>query len=212
MKKIKYLIVSFILIFTLTGCGTKENNNNANKKYDNPIVSMEIENYGTIEIELYPEYAPNTVANFVNLIESGFYNGNNFHRLAKGFVLQGGDPTGTGTGGPGYSIKGEFSKNNYTKNTLSHTEGVISMARNSISMDSAGSQFFIVLSDSAKYSLDTMYAGFGKVTKGMGILKEIESKEEVTDNVSGKLKENITITKVTVDTKGATYKVNKITK
>lgn len=173
---------------------------------------MEIENYGTIEIELYPEYAPNTVANFVNLIESGFYNGNNFHRLAKGFVLQGGDPTGTGTGGPGYSIKGEFSKNNYTKNTLSHTEGVISMARNSISMDSAGSQFFIVLSDSAKYSLDTMYAGFGKVTKGMGILKEIESKEEVTDSVSGKLKENITITKVTVDTKGATYKVNKITK
>lgn len=211
MKKIKYLIVSFILIFTLTGCGTKENNN-ANKKYDNPIVSMEIENYGTIEIELYPEYAPNTVANFVNLIESGFYNGNNFHRLAKGFVLQGGDPTGTGTGGPGYSIKGEFSKNNYTKNTLSHTEGVISMARNSISMDSAGSQFFIVLSDSAKYSLDTMYAGFGKVTKGMGILKEIESKEEVTDSVSGKLKENITITKVTVDAKGATYKVNKITK
>lgn len=211
MKKIKYLIVSFILIFTLTGCGIKENNNE-DKKYDNPIVSMEIENYGTIEIELYPEYAPNTVANFVNLIESGFYNGNNFHRLAKGFVLQGGDPTGTGTGGPGYSIKGEFSKNNYTKNTLSHTEGVISMARNSISMDSAGSQFFIVLSDSAKYSLDTMYAGFGKVTKGMSILKEIESKEEVTDNVSGKLKENITITKVTVDTKGATYKVNKITK
>lgn len=202
MKKVKYLIVVFLLII-ITGCG--------NKKYDNPIVTMEIENYGTIEIELYPEYAPNTVANFVNLIESGFYDGNNFHRLAKGFVLQGGDPTGTGTGGPGYSIKGEFSKNNYTKNTLSHAEGVISMARNNISMDSAGSQFFIVLSDSAKYSLDGMYAGFGKVTKGMDILKEIESQEEVTDNDSGKLKENITITKVTVDTKGATYKVEKIT-
>lgn len=202
MKKVKYLIVVFLLII-ITGCG--------NKKYDDPIVTMEIENYGTIEIELYPEYAPNTVANFVNLIESGFYDGNNFHRLAKGFVLQGGDPTGTGTGGPGYSIKGEFSKNNYTKNTLSHAEGVISMARNSISMDSAGSQFFIVLSDSAKYSLDGMYAGFGKVTKGMDILKKIESKEEVTDTNTGKLKENITITKVTVDTKGATYKVQKIT-
>lgn len=210
MKKARYLIILFLIIIT-TGCGTKESNNNEDKKYGNPIVTMEIEKYGTIEIELYPEYAPNTVANFVNLIESGFYNGNNFHRLAKGFVLQGGDPTGTGTGGPGYSIKGEFSKNNYTKNTLSHTEGVISMARNSISMDSAGSQFFIVLSESAKYYLDTMYAGFGKVIKGMEILKEIESKEEVADDISGKLKENITITNVTVDTKGATYKVKKIT-
>lgn len=201
MKKLKYLIVIFLLII-VTGCQKAE-------KYDNPIVTMEIENYGTIEIELYPEYAPNTVANFVNLIESGFYNGNNFHRLAKGFVLQGGDPTGTGTGGPGYTIKGEFNKNGYTKNTLSHETGVISMARNGISMDSAGSQFFIVLSESAKYSLDNMYAGFGKVTKGMDILKEIEANEEVTDNDSGKLKENITIKKVTVDTKGATYKVKK---
>ena len=169
---------------------------------------MEIEEYGTIEIELYPEYAPNTVANFVNLVESGFYDNNNFHRLAKGFVLQGGDPDGNGTGGPGYSIKGEFSKNGYTKNTLSHDIGIISMAR-SQDMDSAGSQFFIVLSDSAKYSLDDKYAGFGKVTKGMEILKEIERTEEVTDDISGKLKENITIKKVTVDTKGATYKVTK---
>lgn len=209
MKKIKCLIVIFLLII-IAGCSTKENNNE-DKKYDNPIVTMEIENYGTIEIELYPEYAPNTVANFVNLIESGFYNGNNFHRLAKGFVLQGGDPEGQGTGGPGYSIKGEFKQNGYSKNTLSHDEGIISMAR-AQDMDSAGSQFFIVLSDSAKYSLDTKYAGFGKVTKGMEILKEIESKEEVTDSISGKLKENITITKVTVDTKGATYKVEKIKK
>lgn len=207
MKKVKYLIVVFLLLI-VAGCNNSKKEEN--KKYDNPIVSMEIENYGTIEIELYPEYAPNTVANFVNLIESGFYNGNNFHRLVPGFVLQGGDPDGNGTGGPGYSIEGEFSKNNYSKNTLSHTEGVISMARNSISMDSAGSQFFIVLSDSAKYSLDTMYAGFGKVTKGMEILKEIETKEEIMDSNSGKLKENITITKVTVDTKGATYKVQKI--
>lgn len=199
MKKIKYLIV-IVLLLIASGC--------TSKKYDNPIVTMEIEKYGTIEIELYPEYAPNTVANFVNLIESGFYDGNNFHRLAKDFVLQGGDPNGNGTGGPGYSIKGEFSKNGYTKNTLSHDIGIISMAR-SQDMDSAGSQFFIVLSDSAKYSLDDKYAGFGKVTKGMEILKEIERTEEVTDDISGKLKENITIKKVTVDTKGATYKVTK---
>ena len=202
MKKIKYLIV-IVLLLIASGC--------TSKKYENPIVTMEIEEYGTIEIELYPEYAPNTVANFVNLIESGFYDGNNFHRLAKDFVLQGGDPNGNGTGGPGYSIKGEFSKNGYTKNTLSHDVGIISMAR-SHDMDSAGSQFFIVLSASAKYALDDKYAGFGKVTKGMEILKEIESSEEVIDDISGKLKENITITKVTVDTKGATYKVKKIKK
>jgi peptidyl-prolyl cis-trans isomerase B (cyclophilin B) len=202
MNKIKYLIV-IVLLLIASGC--------TSKKYENPIVTMEIEEYGTIEIELYPEYAPNTVANFVNLIESGFYDGNNFHRLAKDFVLQGGDPNGNGTGGPGYSIKGEFSKNGYTKNTLSHDVGIISMAR-SHDMDSAGSQFFIVLSASAKYALDDKYAGFGKVTKGMEILKEIESSEEVIDDISGKLKENITITKVTVDTKGATYKVEKIKK
>ena len=199
MKKIKYLIV-IVLLLIASGC--------TSKKYENPIVTMEIEEYGTIEIELYPEYAPNTVANFVNLIESGFYDGNNFHRLAKDFVLQGGDPNGNGTGGPGYSIKGEFSKNGYTKNTLSHDVGIISMAR-SQDMDSAGSQFFIVLSASAKYALDDKYAGFGKVTKGMEILKEIEASEEVIDDISGKLKENITIKKVTVDTKGATYKVTK---
>jgi len=208
MKKVKYLIVSLFVVIMLTGCGSKEEKQE--KKYENPIVTMEIANYGTIKIELYPEYAPNTVANFVNLIEEGFYDGNSFHRLVPGFVLQGGDPLGNGSGGPEYSIKGEFSKNNYPKNTLSHTEGVISMARNSISMDSAGSQFFIVLNDKAKSSLDTMYAGFGKVTEGMDILKKIEKNEEVVNNDTGKLKENITIKKVTVDTKGATYKVKKI--
>lgn len=201
MKKFKYLLLS-IIILTLSACGTKES--------ENPIVTMEIANYGTIEIELYPKYAPNTVANFVNLIEDGFYDGNTIHRLVPGFVLQGGDPDGNGTGGPGYSIKGEFKDNGYTKNTLCHTTGVISMARNSISMDSAGSQFFIVLSDEAKTSLDNMYAGFGKVTKGMEILKGIEKNEEIENSITGKLKENITITKVTVDTKGTTYKVKKI--
>ena len=169
---------------------------------------MEIEDYGTIKIELYPEYAPNTVANFVNLIESGFYDGLTFHRLVPGFVLQGGDPDGDGTGGPGYTIDGEFKANGYTKNTLSHDKGVISMAR-SMDYDSTGSQFFIVLDDSAKSSLDGMYAGFGRVTEGMEILEEIEANEKIADDATGALEENITITKVTVDTFGYEYTVEK---
>lgn len=203
MKKISIILISFIIVLSLTACSS-------NEKYENPLVTMEIENYGTIKIELYPEYAPNTVANFVNLIEEGFYDNNNFHRLVPGFVLQGGDPEGNGTGGPNYTIKGEFSLNNYSKNTLSHTTGIISMAR-SKSYDSAGSQFFIVLADDAKYSLDNRYAGFGKVIEGMDIIKKIEESEIVENDNTGKLKENITITKVSVDTKGASYKVKKIT-
>ena len=196
MKKIIILFVSLIL---LTGCG---------ENTQNPIVTMEIEDYGTITIELYPNMAPNTVANFVNLIEEGFYDGLTFHRSVPGFVLQGGDPNGDGTGGPGYTIKGEFSSNGYTKNTLSHTRGVISMAR-SRDNDSAGSQFFIVLDDSATYSLDGLYAGFGKVTEGMDIIDEIVANEEIADEATGKLAENVVITKVTVDTFGETYNVEK---
>ena len=201
MKKI--LLVLFSVIF-LAGCSSQE-------EISHPIVTMEIENYGTIKMELYPEYAPNTVANFVNLIEEGFYDNNSFHRLVPGFVLQGGDPEGSGYGGPGYSIKGEFNSNGFTKNTLSHLEGIVSMAR-AKNPDTAGSQFFIVLSDNAKYSLDNKYAGFGKVIEGMDIIKNIENSEEVSDSVSGKLKENVIISKVTVDTLGKTYKVEKITK
>lgn len=196
MKKIIILFVSLIL---LTGCG---------EDTQNPIVTMEIEDYGVVTIELYPDMAPNTVANFVNLIEEGFYDGLTFHRSVPGFVLQGGDPDGNGTGGPGYTIKGEFSSNGYTKNTLSHTRGVISMAR-SQDNDSAGSQFFIVLDDSAKYSLDGMYAGFGRVTEGMDIIDEIVANEKIANDVTGALEENVVITKVTVDTFGETYKVEK---
>ena len=196
MKKIIILFVSLIL---LTGCG---------ENTQNPIVTMEIEDYGTITIELYPDMAPNTVANFVNLIEEGFYDGLTFHRSVPGFVLQGGDPNGDGTGGPGYTIKGEFSSNGYTQNTLSHTRGVISMAR-SRDNDSAGSQFFIVLDDSATYSLDGLYAGFGRVTEGMDIIDEIVANEEIADDVTGALEENVVITKVTVDTFGETYNVEK---
>lgn len=199
MKKIIIILVS---ILSLTGCGKKE--------YDNPIVTMNIKDYGTIKIELYPKYAPNTVANFVNLVEEGFYNGNTFHRLVPGFVLQGGDPEGNGTGDPGYSIKGEFRENGYTKNTLKHKAGIISMAR-SASPDSAGSQFFIVLADSQMISasLDNKYAAFGKVIEGLEIIKKIEDSEKVENEQTGKLKENITIESATVDTFGKEYKVTK---
>lgn len=199
MKKIIIILVS---ILCLTGCGKKE--------YDNPIVTMNIKDYGTIKIELYPKYALNTVANFVNLVEEGFYNGNTFHRLVPGFVLQGGDPEGNGTGGPGYSIKGEFRENGYTKNTLKHKAGIISMAR-SASPDSAGSQFFIVLADSQMISasLDNKYAAFGKVIEGLEIIKKIEDSEKVENEQTGKLKENITIESATVETFGKEYKVTK---
>ena len=203
MKKIFTSILVLFSLLILSGCS-----NNEKDIEKNPLVTMEIEDYGTIKIELYPEYAPNTVANFVSLIENGFYDGLTFHRLVPGFVLQGGDPDGDGTGGPGYTIDGEFKANGYTKNTLSHDKGVISMAR-SMDYDSAGSQFFIVLDDSAKSSLDGMYAGFGRVTEGMEILEEIEANEKIADDVTGALEENITITKVTVDTFGYEYTVEK---
>lgn len=199
LKKIIFLIISLIL---LTGCG---------KRVENPIVTMEISDYGTIKIELYPKYAPNTVANFVNLVESGFYNDNTFHRLVPGFVLQGGDPDGDGTGGPGYTIKGEFSENGYVKNTLKHDKGVVSMARTNMP-NSAGSQFFIVLDDTETVhaSLDNKYAAFGKVIEGMDIIENIEKNATVKDNQTGKLKKNITIKNATVDTFGKEYSVKKI--
>lgn len=199
LKKVIFLIISLIL---LTGCG---------KRVENPIVTMEISDYGTIKIELYPKYAPNTVANFVNLVESGFYNDNTFHRLVPGFVLQGGDPDGDGTGGPGYTIKGEFSENGYSKNTLKHDKGVVSMARTNMP-NSAGSQFFIVLDDTKTIhaSLDNKYAAFGKVIEGMEIIENIEKNATVKDNQTGKLKKNITIKNATVDTFGKEYSVKKI--
>ncbi len=199
LKKVIFLIISLIL---LTGC---------EKRVENPIVTMEISDYGTIKIELYPKYAPNTVANFVNLVESGFYNDNTFHRLVPGFVLQGGDPDGDGTGGPGYTIKGEFSENGYVKNTLKHDKGVVSMARTNMP-NSAGSQFFIVLDDTKTIhaSLDNKYAAFGKVIEGMEIIENIEKNAAVKDNQTGKLKKNITIKKATVDTFGKEYSVKKI--
>lgn len=175
---------------------------------ENPVVAMYIEDYGSVVVELYPNVAENTVNNFISLVKSGFYDNNTFHRLIPGFVLQGGDPTGTGTGGPGYHIKGEFSANG-VKNDLKHTKGVLSMAR-SQEMDSAGSQFFIMLGEATH--LDGQYAAFGKVIDGMETIERIEKLERVSNPQSGKLATNLTLKKALVDLKGKTYKeVEKVT-
>ena len=136
----------------------------------NPIVKIEMEDGGVITAELYPEKAPNTVANFVNLVQDGFYDGLIFHRVIPGFMIQGGDPQGTGMGGPGYCIKGEFARNGYRENNLRHTRGVLSMAR-SMMPNSAGSQFFIMHADAPH--LDGDYAAFGMVTDGMDVVDRI---------------------------------------
>ena len=164
----------------------------------NPIVTFEMENGDIMKAELYPEIAPNTVNNFISLINKGFYNGLTFHRVIYGFMLQGGCPEGTGTGGPGYSIKGEFSYNGF-KNDLKHTEGVLSMAR-SMMPDSAGSQFFIM--HKAAPHLDGQYAAFGKVTDGMDVVNEIA---EVDTDFSDKPLDPQVIRRVTVDTFGVAY-------
>lgn len=162
---------------------------------DNPVVAIKIKNYGVIVAELYPNVAPNTVNNFVNLIKEGFYDENTFHRLVPGFVLQGGDPTGTGNGNPGYKIEGEFTENGFTNN-LKHTEGILSMAR-ATDYNTAGSQFFIMLKEATH--LDGNYATFGKIIDGMNIIKKIESKEIVSDSITGKLANNLIIEKTIVD-------------
>ena len=136
----------------------------------NPRVTIEVKDFGKIIVELYPETAPNTVKNFIYLAGKGYYDGLIFHRIIRGFMIQGGDPTGTGMGGPGYSIRGEFARNGFTRNMLSHKKGVISMAR-SQNPDSAGSQFFIMHAD-APY-LDGNYAAFGEIVEGLDVVDEI---------------------------------------
>ena len=137
----------------------------------NPIVTMKIKDRGTVKIELYKDLAPNTVKNFISLIDKNFYDGLTFHRVIKGFMIQGGCPEGNGMGNPGYSIKGEFSKNGF-KNDLKHTEGVLSMAR-AMSPDLAGSQFFI-MTEWAPH-LDCSYAAFGKVIEGIEFVHDVEN-------------------------------------
>ena len=164
----------------------------------NPIVTFEMENGDIIKAELYPEIAPNTVRNFVSLVSKGFYDGLIFHRVIRGFMIQGGCPNGTGMGGPGYSIKGEFAQNG-VENDLKHTPGVLSMAR-AMLPDSAGSQFFIM--HEAAPHLDGAYAAFGKVTEGMDVVNKIA--ETATDYNDRPL-ETQRMKKVTVETFGEEY-------
>ncbi len=164
----------------------------------NPIVTITMQDGSVIKAELYPEIAPNTVNNFISLINHNFYDGVIFHRVIKGFMLQGGDPEGSGMGGPGYSIKGEFSQNGFENNLL-HTEGVLSMARTQIP-DSAGSQFFIMHKNAPH--LDGAYAAFGKVTEGMDVVNKIAETE--TDWMDRPTTDQVMET-VTVETFGVDY-------
>ncbi|MCR4576460.1 MAG: peptidylprolyl isomerase [Clostridiales bacterium] len=177
-----------------------------------PVATLTMENGKRIIIELYPECAPNTVANFVELANSKFYDGLTFHRVIQGFMIQGGDPEGTGRGGPGYAIKGEFSQNGFEGNTLSHILGTVSMARQSMPLDSAGSQFFIVTNETEQTAptyLDGAYAGFGKVVYGMDTAMEIS---RVATDRNDKPTAPQVIKSIRVDTKGAEYKAEKIEK
>lgn len=164
----------------------------------NPIVTIKMNSGKIMKAELYPEIAPNTVKNFISLINKGYYNGVIFHRVIPGFMIQGGDPQGTGVGGPGYSIKGEFTSNNF-KNDLNHTTGVLSMARTS-DPNSAGSQFFLMVADAPH--LDRQYASFGKLIEGVEALKEIVN---VKRDYRDKPLENQVMEEVSVDTFGVEY-------
>lgn len=164
----------------------------------NPIVTFTMKDGSVFKAELYPEIAPNTVNNFVSLVSKGFYNGLIFHRVIRGFMIQGGCPDGTGMGGPGYSIKGEFSDNGF-KNDLKHTPGVLSMAR-SMMPNSAGSQFFVMHETSPH--LDGQYAAFGKVIEGMDVVNKIA--ETATDFRDRPLEDQV-MESVTVETFGVTY-------
>lgn len=164
----------------------------------NPVVTITMENGNVIKAELYPEIAPISVNNFISLINKNFYDGLIFHRVIKGFMIQGGDPVGNGTGGPGYSIKGEFSQNG-VKNDLKHTEGVLSMAR-SMAPNSAGSQFFIMYKNSPH--LDGSYAAFGKVIEGMDVVNSIA---ETRTDYSDRPLEDQRIKTMTVETFGVDY-------
>lgn len=197
----------------MTGCGTEseneageqdsgssseQNNEQTTLKEKKPIVTITMENDDKIKVELYPDIAPNTVANFISLVDKGFYDGLIFHRVIPSFMIQGGDPDGNGTGGPGYGIKGEFSSNGF-ENDLKHERGIISMAR-SAEPDSAGSQFFIMVEDSPQ--LNGEYAAFGKVIEGMEAVDKIVSVER---DAGDKPLEEQKMKTVEVDSKGQDY-------
>ena len=214
------LIAIFGVIYALTHRDYKVNNAAANNaantvpteftatstsefaQENDPIVTITMEDGSQIVLQLYPSVAPNTVANFVTLAQEGYYDGLIFHRVISGFMVQGGDPTGTGMGGPGYTIKGEFSGNGF-ENNISHKRGVISMARSS-APDSAGSQFFIMHADSAY--LDGQYAAFGEVISG---IETVDAIAAVKTDGSDRPLTDVVIKSITVDTKGVDYTVEK---
>ncbi|CDQ41983.1 peptidylprolyl isomerase [Virgibacillus salexigens] len=204
LQKWKWPLFILLIVFALVGCsdmteegkaGKKENNQNYPEDVsENPIATITMENDQQISIELYPEIAPNTVANFISLANDTFYDGLTFHRIIPDFMIQGGDPQGNGTGGPGYSIEGEFSSNDFT-NDLKHERGIISMARSN-APNSAGSQFFIMVADAPH--LDGDYAAFGKVIDGMDAVDKIVE-------MSIDAAESPTMKSVTIDTMGYDY-------
>ncbi len=223
MKKIIFILLGVVLLVglillvifvspketvfeeELLGIDYTVEGNEASLNYDSeyPIVALYIKRYGSVVIELYPYAAPNTVNNYISLVRKGFYDGNSFHRLMPGFVLQGGDPDGTGDGGPGYSIKGEFTTNGFN-NYLTHEKWVVSMAR-ATAPDTAGSQFFICLETDTCSTLDGSYAAFGKVIDGFDAIEAIAKKEKIADTESGKLQNNLVIEKALIDLKGTEY-------
>lgn len=186
----KVLISLLCTIILLLGVGL---NVEAEKEVNNPVVTIDMGDLGVIRVELFPEVAPNTVNNFISLVNSDFYNSTIFHRVIPEFMIQGGDPLGTGTGGPGYRIFGEFSQNGF-ENTLKHERGIISMAR-SQNPDSAGSQFFIMVSDAPH--LDGAYAAFGRVIEGMDVVDKIV---DTPRNHANRPHEDQMMVEVTVDT------------
>lgn len=204
LKKGVTMILSFCLIsICILGCGSelKKINNEEYTKVNEenlPIATIDVQGYGTIKAKLYPNIAENTVKNFIYLVNNGFYNNLTFHRVIEDFMIQGGDPKGNGTGGPGYSIKGEFDANGI-KNSIKHEDGVLSMARSN-SYNSAGSQFFIMTSTSNH--LDGNYAAFGKVIEGLDIVYKIS---KVSTDSNDRPLEDIVIQSISVDTKGINY-------
>lgn len=209
MRKMLYSLSCLIMILSLTvfisGCDNKSTSNDSSNSNSNikkeekkeymtgkHNIKIEVEDYGDIEVELDADTAPITVTNFIKLTKEGFYDGLTFHRIIDGFMIQGGDPLGNGTGGSDEKIKGEFARNG-VPNNISHKRGVISMARASYSMDSASSQFFIVQKDSD--FLDGQYAAFGHVTSGMDVVDKICDKVEVIDDNGTTLKKDQPIIK-----------------
>ena len=191
MKK----LMAILLMLMLLGAACAE--------ADLPVATIEMENGDVMKLELYPDIAPNTAANFIELANAGFYDGLIFHRVIPGFMIQGGDPTGTGMGGPGYAIKGEFASNGFD-NALSHERGVISMARTQ-DPDSAGSQFFIMHADGD--FLDGEYAAFGRVIEGIEAVDHVAQAE--TDAMDRPAQDQV-IKSIRVETNGAEYPVEKI--